>query len=186
MIAGRCGIKQLACWPTEVTGGRGWSSRGDSSRSPATGRDVGHCEAELCRCGTCQAPVRGDQRASQASGEGGVERVVAGHRSAEPAGRDEQLPAGNPFDRSVIEQRQRFRESQGLRRPRPPDSPLPGRAVIFIETAAGPGRMVRQGTSSVAASADRAQMPALLAVGAAWHYGWPSSPPSSGTGGAFS
>lgn len=58
--------------------------------------------------------------------------------------------------------------------------------MIFIETAAGPGRMVRQGPSSVAASADRAQMPALLAVGAAWHYGWPSSPPSSGTGGAFS
>jgi hypothetical protein len=153
------GIKQLACWPTEVTGGCGWSSRGDSSRSPATGRNAGHCEAELCRCGLCQAPVRRDQRASQASGEGGVERVVAGHRSAEPAGRDEQLPAGNPFDRSVIEQRQRFRESQGLRRPRPPEPPLPGRAVIFIETAGGPGRMVRQGTSSVAASADRAQCP---------------------------
>lgn len=66
---------------------------------------MGHREAELCCCGTCQAPVRSDQRASQASSEGGVERV-AGHRSAEPPGRGVQLPAGNPFDRSVIEQRQ--------------------------------------------------------------------------------
>jgi hypothetical protein len=48
---------------------------------------------------------------------------------------------------------------------------FPDRAVIFIETAAHPGRMVRQGPSSVAASVDRAQMPVLLAVGVAWHYG---------------
>jgi hypothetical protein len=48
--------------------------------SPATGRNVGHGEAELCCCDTRQASVRRDQRASQACGEGGVERVVAGWR----------------------------------------------------------------------------------------------------------
>ena len=61
-----------------------------------------------------------------------------------------------------------------------------GRAVIFIETAVGLGWVVWESPSGVAVSVDRAQIPALLLGSAAWHDRWPSSPPSSGTGGAFS